>query len=88
MPTNLDRWPQRRFDKSSGRWIEPFSFKAAARTAINYIFVVLILCIPILLTCIEIANASHATDPSMTNAIMHADEEDICLESESDECDW
>jgi hypothetical protein len=88
MPTTLGQRPRRRFDKASGRWVEPFNFKAAIRTAINYIFVVLVLCIPILLSCIEIANASHTADPSMTNAIIHADEEDVCIDSDSDECDW
>lgn len=80
MPTDLQQWPRRRFDRASGQWIEPFNYRAAIKGTLTYVFVALVLCVPIFLICLRIASASHAADGAFAKTFLRASEEGTCLE--------
>lgn len=83
MPTTLQRVP-RLSSHDSGPWREPIDFKALGRTICRYAIFALLLFIPILLTCAEIATATHAAKFPFAKAVFRASEESICIEL--DEC--
>jgi hypothetical protein len=69
----------RLFNEASG-WRPPQDdFNAVVKRTCGYLVIALLLCIPILLSCAEIAAARHAPKSPLGKAIFSASEEGICV---------